>query len=146
LADRINRERRSWNMSRIRSKDTKPEILLRKALHGVGFRYRLHDRKLLGSPDLVFPKYRAVIFVHGCFWHRHGCKWTTMPSSREDFWNAKFAANVERDKNNMYKLQKLGWRVLIVWECALKVKNSDLKNLISKVKAWLLSDVAYLEM
>lgn len=146
MADRINREKRSWNMSRIRSKDTKPEILLRKALHGIGFRYRLHDRNMPGSPDLVFPKYRAVIFVHGCFWHRHGCKWTTIPSSRKDFWTAKFATNVERDKNNRDKLLKLGWRVLIVWECALNGKDFNINNLTSEIKAWLSSNSSYLEI
>ena len=140
MADRINREKRSWNMSRIRSKDTKPEILLRKALHGIGFRYRLHDRKLPGSPDLVFSKYRAVIFVHGCFWHRHGCKWTTMPSTRKHFWAEKFAANVERDKNNRDKLLELGWRVAIVWECTLKGKNQTIEQITSKIKTWLLSN------
>ena len=132
MADRINSERRSWNMSRIRSKDTKPELHLRKALHRMGFRYRLHDRKLPGSPDLVFPKYKAVIFVHGCFWHRHGCKWTTIPSSRKYFWNAKFAANVERDSKNVRELEALGWRVLIVWECELLKRDNN--DLLEKLK------------
>ncbi|NTV91900.1 MAG: DNA mismatch endonuclease Vsr, partial [Chlorobiaceae bacterium] len=109
MADKINRERRSWNMSRIRSKDTKPEILLRKALHEMGFRYRLHDRKLPGSPDLVFPKYRAVIFVHGCFWHRHGCKATATPSTNQEFWLKKFADTITRDKRNIQDLLDCGW-------------------------------------
>jgi len=131
LADRISREKRSWNMSRIRSKNTKPEILLRKTLHGMGLRYRLHDRKLPGAPDLVLPKYRAVIFVHGCFWHRHGCKLTTTPSTQEDFWQAKFRANIERDRKNVRELETRGWRVLIVWECELlKPENNDLFNKI----------------
>jgi DNA mismatch endonuclease (patch repair protein) len=112
----------------------------------MGFRYRLHDRDVPGSPDLVFPKYRAVIFVNGCFWHRHGCKWTTIPSSRKDFWIAKFATNVERDKKNRDELLELGWRVLIVWACALKGKDFDIKNLTSKIKAWLLSNSSYLEI
>lgn len=131
MADRISREKRSWNMSRIRSKNTKPEILLRKTLHGMGLRYRLHDRKLPGAPDLVLPKYRAVIFVHGCFWHRHGCKLTTTPSTQEDFWQAKFRANIERDRKNVRELETRGWRVLIVWECELlKPENNDLFNKI----------------
>jgi DNA mismatch endonuclease (patch repair protein) len=118
-------------MSRIRSKNTKPEILLRKTLHGMGLRYRLHDRKLPGAPDLVLPKYRAVIFVHGCFWHRHGCKLTTTPSTQEDFWQAKFRANIERDRKNVRELETRGWRVLIVWECELlKPENNDLFNKI----------------
>lgn len=130
IMDRISPEKRSWNMSRIRSRNTRPELQLRKALHKMGFRYRLHEKKLPGSPDLVFPKYRAVIFVHGCFWHRHGCKQTTTPSTRKEFWLGKFKANVERDKRNVKKLRISGWRVLIIWECELKKlhKNNHYEN------------------
>lgn len=102
----------------------------------MGFRYRLHDRKLSGSPDLVFPKYNAVIFVHGCFWHRHGCKLSANPGTRKDFWQAKFNANVERDQKNVKELEERGWRVMIVWECELM--NTDNINLINKVERFLL--------
>lgn len=108
-------------MASIRGKDTRPELSLRSALFAVGFRYRLHVRGLPGSPDLVFPKYRAVLFVHGCFWHRHdGCRYTTSPKSNEDFWRLKFEGNVNRDARNVALLREQGWRVAIVWECALK--------------------------
>ncbi len=112
-------------MSRVGSRNTGPELQLRKALHGMGFRYRLHDRRLPGSPDLVFPKYGAVIFVHGCFWHRHGCGRTTTPSTRTDFWEAKFRANTERDRKNIRELQDAGWRVMVVWECELKKSGGE---------------------
>ncbi len=105
-------------MSRIRSSNTKPEIYLRKALHRLGFRFRLHGRKLLGKPDIVLPKHKAVVFVHGCFWHRHaGCKVSTVPKSNTEFWLAKFARNVERDAIVSQKLQDQGWRVFVIWEC-----------------------------
>ncbi len=135
--DKLSPEKRSWNMSRIKSRNTKPELQLRKALYSKGFRYRLHDKRLPGSPDIVFPKYKAVIFVHGCFWHRHGCKETTTPATRKYFWKAKFKANTERDASTVLKLQKIGWRVLIVWECELKSENET--DLISSVTSFLLS-------
>ncbi len=134
--DKLSPEKRSWNMSRIKSQNTKPELQLRKVLHDMGFRYRLHDKKLPGSPDLVFPKYKAVIFVHGCFWHRHGCKQTTTPATRKDFWKAKFKTNTKRDKKNIQELQNAGWRVMVVWECELK--NSDKNNLYETVQRFLL--------
>ena len=116
--DRISEAHRSWNMSRIRSINTKPERLVRSALHGLGFRYRLHRKDLPGTPDLVLPKYRSVILVHGCFWHRHpGCRFAYSPKSRPSFWAAKFAANVARDQNDLRRLRSLGWRPIIVWEC-----------------------------
>jgi DNA mismatch endonuclease (patch repair protein) len=107
-------------MRNIRGKDTKPELLLRRALHALGVRYRLHRRDLPGCPDIVFSKYRTVIFVHGCFWHRHGCAATTTPVTRRDFWEKKFATNQARDQRDIETLCKAGWRVIIVWECALK--------------------------
>lgn len=133
-------------MSKVGQKNTAPEIILRKALHGEGLRYRLHDKKLPGSPDIVMPKHNAVIFVHGCFWHRHGCKASTTPSSRKDFWSAKFAANIERDKNNREKLLEFGWRIAIIWECSLKGKNTDIEQIISKLKNWLISNGTHLEI
>lgn len=129
MADILSKERRSWNMSRIKSKNTKPEIIVRKLLFSMGYRYRLHIRDLPGTPDIVLPKYRTVIFVNGCFWHRHpNCKYTTMPKSRTDFWSNKFLANIERDKRNYSELKKLGWKIIIIWECEISNK-SYLKNL-----------------
>ena len=121
MADRISPEHRSWNMSRIRGKDTGPELSLRSLLHRAGFRYRLHDTTLPGKPDLVFPRYRTGIFVHGCYWHRHsGCKYAATPRTRTDFWLAKFQGTVERDRRTAEALTQRGWRVITVWECELK--------------------------
>ena len=121
MIDRISEERRSWNMSRIRSKNTSPELRLRSLLHGAGFRFRLHDPKLPGRPDIVLKKYRTVIFVHGCFWHRHpGCSNATTPGTRTEFWQAKFEGTVERDKRKAEELRALSWRVIIIWECELE--------------------------
>lgn len=111
-------------MSRIGGKDTKPELLLRRALHALGLRYRLHGKDLPGKPDLVFPKHRAVVFVHGCFWHRHqGCKVATSPKSNIEFWQAKFSRNVQRDAANVAALERRGWRVFVAWECELTGKG-----------------------
>lgn len=119
--DRLTPEHRSWNMSRIRSKDTKPERALRSALHRAGFRFRLHRKDLPGKPDLVLSRYRTVIFLHGCFWHRHPrCRMAYTPKSRIAFWNAKFASNIARDKRVNRQLRSLGWRCVIVWECELR--------------------------
>lgn len=121
MADSLTPEHRSWNMSRIRSRDTKPELLLRSNLHRAGLRFRVHRRDLPGSPDIVLPKYSTVIFVHGCYWHRHrGCKNATTPSTRTDFWEAKFAGNIKRDEQSIFELREAGWRSLVVWECELK--------------------------
>lgn len=146
MADKINRERRSWNMSRIRSKDTKPEILLRKALHEMGFRYRLHDRKLPGSPDFVFLKYKAVIFVNGCFWHRHGCKATATPSTNQELWLKKFADTITRDKRNIQDLLDCGWRVAIVWECVLRGKKELPDIIATELVDWLHSELKLLSI
>ena len=121
MADSLTPERRSWNMSRIRSRDTRPERILRSMLHRAGFRFRLHDRSLPGTPDIVMKKHRAAILVHGCYWHRHeGCRNATAPSTRTDFWLRKFDATVERDKRNLEALTVLGWKPIVVWECDLK--------------------------
>jgi DNA mismatch endonuclease (patch repair protein) len=118
MVDSLTPAQRSERMSRIRSSNTKPEIYLRKALHRLGFRFRLHGRKLPGKPDIILPKHKAVVFVHGCFWHRHqGCKVATIPKTNTDFWLAKFARNVERDGVVIQKLQDEGWRVFVTWEC-----------------------------
>lgn len=116
-------------MRRIRSKDTKPEIALRSLLHGAGYRYRLHSSALPGKPDLIFPGRKAVIFVHGCFWHQHrGCVDGHIPSSRMDYWVPKLTRNAERDKQVRRKLRTLGWRVLVVWECELKSPQKALRK------------------
>lgn len=120
MVDTLTPAQRSERMSRIRSRDTKPEIVLRSALHRLGFRFRLHGRRLPGKPDIVLPRYRTAIFVHGCFWHRHkGCKVATTPKSNTDFWVIKFDRNVARDARNVEELRRAGWRVLTVWECEL---------------------------
>lgn len=119
--DRISAESRSRNMSRVRSRDTGPEKRIRSLLHGLGFRFRLCDRALPGTPDIVLRKYGTVIFVNGCFWHRHkGCSRATTPETRREFWEAKFARNVERDERSRKELRRLGWRVIVVWECRVK--------------------------
>ncbi len=120
MPDPLSKEHRSWLMSRIRGGDTKPEWVLRCALHRLGFRFRLRDKRLPGRPDLVLPKYGSVLFVHGCFWHRHRrCRLASMPKTNEAFWEEKFARNVARDRRNRAELKKLGWRVRVVWECEL---------------------------
>ena len=121
MVDTISEERRSWNMSRIKGRSTGPELRLRSLLHRAGFRFRLHAKDLLGKPDIVLPKYRTAIFVHGCFWHRHeGCRNATTPSTRVEFWQDKFNGNVKRDRRNRAALETVGWTVITVWECDLK--------------------------
>ena len=123
---------RSRNMAAIRGKDTAPELAVRRILHAMGLRFRLHRKDLPGRPDIVLPKHRTVVFVHGCFWHRHeDCRYTTTPKTRQEFWQAKFAANVERDRRNRTDLQQLGWRVIVVWECELKMHNKLVARLTS---------------
>jgi DNA mismatch endonuclease (patch repair protein) len=121
MADTLTSQRRSWNMSRIKGRNTGPELRLRSLLHGSGFRFRLHAKALPGRPDIVLPRFRTAIFVHGCFWHRHsGCRNATMPSTRREFWQEKFDGNVNRDARNRADLEAAGWTVLTVWECELK--------------------------
>lgn len=118
--DRLDKDRRSWNMGQIKGRNTSPEIAVRSILHRSGFRFRLHRKDLPGKPDIVLPKLQTVVFVHGCFWHRHrGCKLCYMPKSNIDFWRAKFDRNVERDRANVEALRKAGWQVVVVWECEL---------------------------
>lgn len=119
--DRLNAAERSANMARIRGKDTGPEMRVRRIAHSMGLRFRLHRKDLPGRPDLVFPKHRLAVFVHGCFWHRHpGCGRASTPSTRPEFWRAKFDANVERDLRQQAALTEQGWKVLVLWECGLK--------------------------
>jgi DNA mismatch endonuclease, patch repair protein len=120
MTDVLTPTQRRLNMSRIRGKDTKPELLLRRGLHARGFRFRLHRRELPGCPDLVFPRFRTVIFVHGCFWHGHDCLMFKLPATRAEFWAAKIAGNRKRDARALEGLSARGWRILIVWECAFR--------------------------
>ena len=132
--DHLTPEKRSWNMSRIQSRNSKPELVVRSALHKAGYRFRLHRKDLPGKPDIVLPKYKTVIFVHGCYWHRHkGCKNTTTPKTNTEFWLNKFKENTKRDIRNQKALTELGWKVVIVWEC--EISNRDfLNNLIYRIK------------
>lgn len=144
--DRLTPAARSRHMSKIRSKNTTPELSLRKALHAAGFRYRLHRTDLAGTPDLVLAKYRAVIFVHGCFWHRHaGCRLAYSPKSRRQFWMQKFAGNIARDSAAIESLRLAGWRVLTVWECGLR-STIKAHKLIDQVTAWIRSNSRYREL
>lgn len=132
MADVLTPKQRSYNMSRIRSKDTKPEEIVRKYLFSKGFRYRKNDARFPGKPDIVLPKYKTVIFVNGCFWHMHeGCKYFVWPKNNEEFWRNKIMSNAERDNRNYQLIQQQGWRVLVVWECELrsKVKKQTLRSL-----------------
>ena len=131
MADILTRQDRSALMGRIRGADTKPELFVRRALHALGYRFRTHVRGLPGSPDVVFSRRRAAVFVHGCFWHRHGCDKTYTPRSRKQFWTAKFAGNVERDKRNTQRLASNGWRVFIAWECEIEADDSFMDRLVA---------------
>ena len=121
MTDHISPEHRSWNMSRIKGKDTKIEVKVRSWLFARGFRFRKNDKRYPGKPDIVLPKYKTVIFINGCFWHRHeGCKYATIPKTRVDYWNAKFERNVANDKLHVKQLEELGWNVITLWECELR--------------------------
>ena len=147
MTDRHHPEIRSKNMAAIRGKDTKPELFIRKLLHANGFRYTLNNSKLAGKPDIVFPKYRAVIFVHGCFWHVHNCPAFKWPSTREEWWKEKLSRNQVRDRKNLKELINQGWRIAIVWECALKGKyRQQPDRLIRQLSDWLKSDRKHLTL
>ena len=137
MADSISPERRSWNMGQIKSTDTSVEVKVRKYLFSQGFRYRKNVKTLPGKPDIVLPKYRTVIFVHGCFWHRHeGCKRATNPKTRTEYWQEKFARNVNNDKRHNNELCALGWRVIVLWECEINKRFEEtMENLILSLKA-----------
>ena len=146
MADIVDKQTRSRMMSGIRGKDTKPEMVLRRALHARGFRYRLHGKGIPGRPDIILARHRAVIFVHGCFWHRHeGCRYATTPATRPEFWAEKFAANVRRDRAVCDALAADGWRVAMTWECALR-RPQSVERTASAVEKWLLSDSRWLEI
>lgn len=141
MADVLTPDQRRLNMSRIRGRDTKPEMLIRRGLHARGFRYRVQDRKLPGRPDLVFPRYHAVIFVHGCFWHGHECPMFKLPVTRREFWMAKIASNRARDARATATLLELGWRVANVWECSLRGPGKLIDDqALARCQAFLLSE------
>lgn len=144
MVDIVDKSTRSRMMASIKGRDTKPETILRKALHRRGLRYRLHASKLPGRPDIVLPRHRAAILVHGCFWHRHGCRLTATPASNPDFWQAKFAGTIERDARQARQLAELGWRVATVWECALRDDGPDV--VADAVAAWLASTDARIDI
>jgi DNA mismatch endonuclease, patch repair protein len=134
MTDVHNKATRSFNMSRIRSKDTKPEILVRKFLFSQGFRFRIHVKTLPGKPDIVLPKFKTVIFIHGCFWHGHeGCSYFVVPKTSSDWWLKKIETNRNKDKSNNSALHSRGWKVKIIWECELKPKKRE-KSLITLLK------------
>ena len=137
MTDIISKEQRSRNMSRIRGRDTGPELVVRRTAHKMGFRFRLYRKDLPGTPDLVFPKHRLAVFVHGCYWHRHsGCRFAYSPKSRVEFWTKKFKQNVARDSRNQTALQDLGWRVLVIWEC--ETRNIEIVE--DRLREWLCID------
>mgnify|MGYP002079084097 CR=1 FL=1 len=132
MPDRISKEARSANMAAVRGRDTKPERIVRSRLFRAGFRYRLHERKLPGAPDVVLPRYRTAVFVHGCFWHGHDCPRGRRPNTNQEFWNVKIDANAARDRRNRTALEGLGWTVYTLWTCRLE---ADLEHLLNSLKA-----------
>lgn len=147
MVDVVSQEIRSRMMSGIRATNTQPELLIRKNLHAIGFRYLLHDSRLPGKPDLVFPKWRAVIFINGCFWHAHDCHLFKLPNTRTEFWREKLFGNVRRDKKNRHALQAAGWRVGTVWECSLKGSaKQPLNDVLVMLSEWLRSNHCAIEI
>jgi len=146
MADVVDSATRSRMMSGIRGRNTKPEIQIRSILHRRGFRFRLHVRDLPGKPDIVFPRYRAVIFVHGCFWHGHGCRLFKWPRTRTEFWKTKIIRNQVNDKRSIEMLTAAGWRVGIVWECSIRGADRDLEEIAQRLEDWLHSDAPFMEV
>lgn len=147
MVDILTPKKRSEVMANIKSKNTHGEILVRKELHKMGFRYQLHRKGIPGKPDLAFPKFRAVIFINGCFWHAHDCHLFKWPSSRPEFWREKINSNKIRDEKNYINCTELGWRILIIWECALKGKTKrPLNEVVNTTKNWLLYDTQSAEI
>lgn len=145
MADTVDAATRSRMMSGIRGKNTKPEILIRRLLHRQGFRFRLHDRKLPGKPDIVLPRYHAVIFVHGCFWHGHDCPLFKMPGTHQNFWREKIARNQANDRKNNEALLSAGWRVGIVWECAIRGAGKHPDKVAHRLSNWLRGEKSFIE-
>lgn len=141
MVDRLTPDQRRLNMSRVRAKDTRPEMIVRRLLHSLGFRFRLHCRDLPGRPDIVLPRYRAAIFVHGCFWHGHDCSLFRMPATRTEFWAAKIAVNRRRDGDAVSGLRDAGWRSLLIWECALRGRGRlPAGTLTDRITAFIVGD------
>ena len=139
MTDVLTKEQRHLNMSHIRGTDTSIEVKLRKALFARGFRYRKNVGKMIGKPDIVLPKYKTVIFIHGCFWHRHpGCRYASTPKTRRDFWEEKFNRNIQRDKHQAEELINAGWHVLVVWECELKQDLPGVVNELEKIMKYMI--------
>ena len=135
MSDIHPKEVRSYNMSRIRGKDTKPEEIVRKYLFAQGFRFRKNDFHLPGKPDIVLPKYKTIVFVNGCFWHHHNCRYFVWPKSNAEFWKKKIDGNVERDERNIRELREMGWKVLVIWECEIKKEGDNrLRRLIDDIQ------------
>lgn len=147
MTDVVDPQTRSRMMSGIRAKDTAPEHAIRSMLHSAGFRFRLHYSALPGKPDIVLPKYRAIILVNGCFWHGHACHLFKWPSSRPEFWRNKISATQERDRKNIEAYKESDWRVMVVWECALRGKNRlEISNINSRIQDWLLGHDTFSEL
>jgi DNA mismatch endonuclease (patch repair protein) len=147
MVDVVDSATRSRMMSGIRARNTKPEILVRSLLHRAGFRFRLHVTDLPGKPDIVLPRYKAVIFVHGCFWHGHNCPLFKWPGTREDFWRAKIGRNQANDRRALELLAAQGWRVAVVWECAMRGRDRNLDDMVQRLSGWLAgSDDRFLEL
>lgn len=142
MADVVDKATRSRMMSGIKAKNTKPEIAIRTGLHTLGFRYRLHVKEIPGTPDIVLPKFRALVIVQGCYWHGHNCRFFKLPGSNVDFWRKKIAANHLRDQRSLTEQHKAGWRTLVVWECAVRasVKKNSKIDLVGSVASWISSE------
>lgn len=147
MTDTVDHVTRSRMMTGIKSKNTKPELLIRSLLHKNGFRFRLHEKKLYGKPDIVLPKYKAIIFVNGCFWHGHeNCIFFRLPSTREEFWKEKILKNHNNDTKNIKALLQDDWRIAIIWECSIRGKNKNPMDVINRLTQWLLSSDNFLEI
>lgn len=147
MTDVVDVATRSRMMAGIQGKNTKPELLIRKALHARGFRFRLHVKDLPGKPDLVLPKYRALVFIHGCFWHGHACRYFKVPQTRSEFWLEKIGKNKTRDSLQEGALKAMGWRVLIVWECAVRsMKKEKSPLLVDLIASWLINGSEYFQI
>lgn len=144
MADIVDAATRSRMMAGIRAKNTAPELLIRRSLHRLGFRFRLHDKRLPGKPDLLLPKYGAVIFVHGCFWHGHDCPAFKWPTTRAEFWRSKIECNQEIDRHHVRALRETGWRVCVIWECSVRKSGGDI--LAARIARWLAGTSRNLEI
>ena len=143
MTDLVSSQTRSRIMASVRRRDTRPELVIRHSLHRLGFRFRVSDRSLPGSPDIKLSRYRTVIFVNGCFWHRHnGCRYATLPASNREWWVEKFAQNVARDRRKIQQIRKAGWRVMVVWECAVRDPGRVRDRAIRRLVEWIRSDVS----